>query len=192
MLVLFSVSISATITNVQAEVLGTNATVYWQADTTLSTYYDVALVDGTTYGFFCEGSWPKEAFVVEGANYLTMTSDLLLNYGFNYTDLDTEDELESSLIPSWKTGWETNVDTLASGDFTLKVGTYIFTVTGYSATFTQTEEMSYTVFVIEDASQAIDVVKNSTIPTKMIDPVTRQIYIVKDNQMFTIMGNKVK
>ena len=189
MFVMFSFSLNATITNVDAEVQGTEAVVYWQADTTLSTYYSVALVDGTSYAFFCQGAWPKEAFVITGTGYLAMSTDDLLNYGMNYTDLDPVEDVE--IIPVWQTGWETNVDTLETEDFTLKPGTYLFTITGYSATFTKTEDMNYTMFVIENTTEALDEIKYTKTNNKFINK-DGKMYILRGKDVYDIMGHKVK
>ena len=177
---------NAAIVNLDVEVEGTNASIYWQTDTAVSTWYDLTLYTSAPQAFV-EGGWDVANFEIPGTNWLGMTSDLLLQYGMNYEIIGNYGA-DSLTVAAWETAWNTSVDTLENA-YTLKAGVYLIIIAGYDDNNQNVEPMVYQVFTIDEKAEANELIQVRNGAVKFID---RNQFIIKNGESFyDVLGRKL-
>ena len=167
--------------------------IIWQADSTLSKAYDIqlGLLDTATYSYLLIADLASysRAFAIDGYDgYFSISSDLVLEYGDNYSTIGNYGATEAQ-IAKWQAAWEASVN---ESDFKLKAGTYVIFVEGIDLSFNTTEAYDYAIVEIADTTTDITTIVDEMPKVKYLDPRTNTLYILRDGKKYDVMGRIVK
>ena len=163
----------------------------WQADTAKSQVYVITLsnLDESTYSAYNFSSLAayNSSFTIDDyPGYLQCYTDLVLEYGDNYSTIG-ELGASESVIASWKSIWDESV----TDEFLLNPGLYVIFIEGVDVSFNTTEEEAYKIVKIEETSTGIKEVENPSVNNKFLTP-NGKIYIIKNDNIYNILGYKLK
>ena len=178
----------AEITNFQTFVDSTNVEFYWQGDTTLSKVYEVGILEPEDFNYITYVAAYSSAFVA-GTGWYGFSTDLALKYGYNWSDY--EGTAAAEYFP--KDVWDASVDSLETGELTLKPGLYVVYVEGYDADYDNVkEELQYEIVEIEKpvATDIKEVVQESK-SVKFLNP-KGQLMIYSNGSFYDQLGRKVQ
>ena len=170
------------------------ASIVWQADSTLSKVYVVALYAAdTTSGQttpIAFLTWPARAYAMYGYTGLfSISTRTVLEYGMAYPKMKDNTEVSADVIARYKAGWEASVEETG---ITLFPGFYYVIVIGYDANLSSvTESQKGALFEIADKTQGVENVFETTKPVKFIAP-DGQVRILRDGKMYNMSGMLVK
>ena len=166
--------------------------IIWQADSTLSKAYDIqlGLLDTATYSYslISDLASYSRAFAIDGyEGYFSISSDLVLEYGDNYSTIGNYGATEAQ-IAKWQAAWEASVNV---SDFTLKAGTYVIFVEGIDLSFNTTEEYDYAIVeIVEDVTTDVINISTSKKSIKFINP-KGQLMIYSNGHLYDQLGHKI-
>lgn len=151
------------------------AVFYWTGN---APAYDIALgvvsEDGQTCTMIAEGAWYAEAY---GENGLySMSTDLLLEYGYTYADYPQYFSEEA---------YNANV----AEDYKLKPNVYVIFVEGIDEEFNTVEESSHLIFTMDGTTTNITSTRSKKTSNKFIKD--GRVYIQVDDSTYDILGNKM-